>query len=314
MGGQESKAKSKIVTEIITDVLIRDTLNCSQLIQQEQGLNISGSGNVIDGLSMKQAYYIHTECMQSIKRTTDIQNEIAQKIQQAAEAQGEVIVSALGRERSQVVSEIRNMISNTINKESITSCVSTINASQVVNVSGNNNIVKNVSMEQHTKMVRDCMQRLADKTNLVNKLDLEQTQTASAKEAGLFGWMQSGYGTIVLIAIVGLVFLYIFLKTGGSGPGRMRPQPMMRPRPMMGPSMQPPQFTRPSQFVQPSQFVPQQTNINPNVNNLGNTSNLGNVSNFSSSSSTSNTPTVSLSNEQRNALLASQQRVDNLSR
>lgn len=302
MGGQESKAKSKIVTEIITDVLIRDTLNCSQLIQQEQGLNISGSGNVIDGLSMKQAYYIHTECMQSIKRTTDIQNEIAQKIQQAAEAQGEVIVSALGRERSKVVSEIRNKISNTINKESITSCVSTINASQIVNVSGNNNIVKNVSMEQHTKMVRDCMQRLADRTNLVNQLNLEQTQTASAKEAGLFGWMQSGYGTIVLIVIVGLVFLYIFLKTGGSGPGRMRPQPMMRPRPMMGPNIQP------TQFVQPSQFVPQQTNINPNVNNLGN------VNNFSSSSSTSNTPTVSLSNEQRNALLASQQRVDNLSR
>lgn len=262
MGGQESKAKSKIVTEIITEVLIKDTLNCSQLIQQEQGLNISGSGNVIDGLSMKQAFYIHTECMQSIKRTTDIQNQIAQKIQQAAEAQGEVIVSAMGRERSEVISEIRNKIVNSINKESILSCVSTINSSQIVNISGNNNIVKNVSMEQHTKMVRDCMQKLADKTNLVNQLDLEQTQTSSAKEAGLFGWMQSGYGTIVLIAIVGLVFLYIFLKTGGSGPKGMPPRPM--PPPMMQQQYMPPRPMPPPMMQQ--QYMPAQTSSSSSSN------------------------------------------------
>ena len=112
MGGQASKTKSKIVTDVIVEVLTTDLLQCSQMISQQQTLDISGSGNVVDDLSMKQAFYIDVKCSQSINRTTDIQNLIAEKIQQKAEAQGEVIAIAMGRERSAAVSEIRNRIAD----------------------------------------------------------------------------------------------------------------------------------------------------------------------------------------------------------
>lgn len=222
MGGQSSKAKSKIVTDVIVDVLSTDLLQCSQMISQQQSMDISGSGNVFDGVSMKQAFYIDVKCSQSINRTTDIQNAIAEKIQQSAEAQGEVIVSAMGRERSSVVSDIKNRISNSITSQNIMSCATNINNSQTINVSGNNNILRNVSMEQHGEMVKNCMQKVAEQTKLVNDLKIEENQTASAEEKGLFGWMSSGYGMIVLIviAIVAGVVIYYSVQAETGGPER----------------------------------------------------------------------------------------------
>jgi hypothetical protein len=222
MGGQSSKAKSKIVTDIIVDVVSKDLLNCSEMIRQQQGLDISGSGNVFDGVSMKQAFVIKTNCSQSINRDTEIQNIIAQKIQQSAEAQGEVIVSALGREKASVVSEIANKISNSINRQTIMNCASSINNSQIISVSGNNNIVRNVTMEQHGEMVRGCVQKLAEQTRLVNDLNVEQAQAASAEEKGLFGWMSSGYGMVVLVVLVvaAAIVGYFYINNSPSGQAR----------------------------------------------------------------------------------------------
>lgn len=219
MGGQSSKAKTKIVTETIVNVLTTDLLNCSQMISQQQSMDISGSGNVFDGVSMKQAFYIDVKCSQSINRTIDIQNIIAEKIQQNAEAQGEVIVSAMGRERAEVVANIKNSISNTINSQSIMQCATMINNSQTINVSGNNNILRNVSMEQHGQMVKNCMQKLAEQTKLVNDLSVDVAQEASAEEKGLFGWMSSGYGMVVLIVLVVVagvvIYYYAMAQSGG---------------------------------------------------------------------------------------------------
>lgn len=269
MGGQESKAKSKIVTEVIVDVLEYEMLNCSEMIQQEQGLNISGSGNVIDGVSMKQAFFIKTSCFQNVNKVLDIQNKIAEEIQQRAAAQGEVIVSALGREKGYVKSVIKNKIANSINQQTITNCASSINNKQMIDVSGNNNIIKNVTMEQHSQMIRDCTQELAKKTELVNDLEIKQSQEASAEEMGLFGWMQSGWGTIVLIAIVVFAFIFLYYKSGGSASmGRPPMRPPMRPPPVAPPMYSPPvtpAYTPPS--VTPQQRV-QFSNINQRMANL----------------------------------------------
>jgi hypothetical protein len=51
-------------------------------------------------------------------------------------------------------------------------------------------------------MVRGCIQKLAEQTRLVNDLNVEQAQAASAEEKGLFGWMSSGYGMVVLVVLV----------------------------------------------------------------------------------------------------------------
>lgn len=275
MGGQSSKAKSAIVTDIIVDVLSTDLLNCSQMISQQQSMDISGSGNVFDGVSMKQAFYIDVKCSQSINRTTDIQNLIAEKVQQAAEAQGEVIVSALGRERSEVVSTIKNKISNSITTQNIMQCATTINNSQTINVSGNNNIVRNVSLEQHGEMVKNCMQKIAEQTKLVNDLKIEENQTASAEEKGLFGWMSSGYGMVVLIVIAivaGVVIYYVILaRSGGPGNKMAMLGPMMgQPNPAQTNIPQYPhqQFTQTNNPQYPHQQFVQTNNppFNPGYN------------------------------------------------
>lgn len=253
MGGQSSKSKAQIVKDVVNEVIVKNIVNCSYQVTQEQGINVTGSGNVLDNIGMKQSFMININCANIVKSETTVQNDIADKIVQSAAAQGEVLVGALGRERSEVKTDVLNKIKNQINKTNIMNCMNAINAKQVININGNNNIIQNVTLEQHQKMVSDCIQNLVDKTELMTDLQTEVKSTSSAIEMGLFGWLTSGYGMIVLIVLIIVVGGILYYYYSSKSPVSMMQQ-YQQPQQQF---QQPPQYyNRPPPVYYPPQYPP----------------------------------------------------------
>lgn len=237
MGGQASSAKSDIVKESVNEILVKNIVNCSYVVNQEQGINITGNGNVIEDVTMKQTFLININCLNIVKDETRVLNEIAEKVVQKASAEGEVLVGALGRERSEVISNIINKIKTQINKQNVMNCTNNINSSQVISISGNNNIIKSVTLEQHQKNITDCIQNLVLKTELMTELSSEVDNSAAAKQNGLFSFLSSWTGVLIIIIIL-VIVAYYYMNRSPQGMAMqgmqgmaMYQQPQYRPPP-----------------------------------------------------------------------------------
>lgn len=221
MGGSSSKAKSEILTETITNVITQDIMNCSTMVTQQQSIDISGSGNVLDGVSMKQGFKINIACFQNSNRKQDLDTAIANAVTQQAESEGVALVGILGSSKSEVYNNIKNISRTEISMQSLVNCASAINNSQGINISGSYNLVKNISLEQFGEMIQNCVQKIVSNTSIVNAVKNATDQRTDAVTKGPLDFIAEIFTspTAIIAAVVVLIVIIViaYLVLGGGG-------------------------------------------------------------------------------------------------
>ena len=221
MGGSKSKAVADIATDVMTNMITQDMMNCSTMVTQRQTLDISGSGNVLDGVTMKQGFKINVKCVQDSNRKAQLDTAIATAVEQAAEAEGVALVGVIGSSKSEVISNLRTRISTEITMQTLVNCASSINNTQGISISGDYNLIKNVSLEQFGEMIRNCVQNVVSNTSMINDLRNTVDQQATATTKGPLDFIAdifTGPTAIIMMVIVLIVIIAIaYLVMGGGG-------------------------------------------------------------------------------------------------
>tara|TARA_R110002060_G_scaffold289_3_gene665 strand:- start:1321 stop:2286 length:966 start_codon:yes stop_codon:yes gene_type:complete len=221
MGGSKSKAVADIATDVMTTMITQDMMNCSTMVTQRQTLDVSGSGNVLDGVTMKQGFKINVKCIQDSNRKAQLDTAIATAVEQAAEAEGVALVGAIGASKSQVISNLRTRISTEITIQTLVNCASSINNTQGISIAGDYNLIRNVSLEQFGEMIRNCVQNVVSNTAMINDLRNTVDQQATAVTEGPLDFIAdifTGPTAIIMMVIVLIVIIAIaYLVMGGGG-------------------------------------------------------------------------------------------------
>ena len=266
MGGSKSKAVADIATDVMTTMITQDMMNCSTMVTQRQSLDISGSGNVLDGVTMKQGFKINVKCLQDSNRKAQLDTAIANAVEQTAESEGVALVGAIGASKSEVITNLRTRISNEITMQALVNCASSINNTQGISISGDYNLLRNVTLEQFGEMVRNCVQNVVSNTSMVNDLRNTVDQQASATTKGPLDFIAdifTGPTAIIMMVIVLIVIIAIaYLVMGGGGAEEDNsdvqieqvPYPERNAPPSYGP---PPSYAPPSYGPPPSYGAPQ---------------------------------------------------------
>ena len=158
--GSVSSSLSTIDTKNAVNALTENLMNCSGNANSSEDIIVSGSGNVLTNIKQVTYLKLSTQCAQSAQSMADLQSQITSALTNAATAQGTGVLSALGGSKSMAESRISNSVQQNITQKSVTDMVTSINAAQRLIVSGNNNILTNVSQETTSEVVQNAAQNL----------------------------------------------------------------------------------------------------------------------------------------------------------
>ena len=179
-GGSSSSSTTEINTSTATKILSEAIMSCRGNTTVSQNVDISGDGNVLDGVSFVQATKISSDCSQDMKRDSNLQQQVATDLQQKIEAQGSGIMSMLGGSSADVNSKINTDVSTLFSDSTLTEIINGVNAAQGLSVSGNNNIIRNYTQKQTTDLLSKGLQKALNNLSTVQSANMAMAQEAIA--------------------------------------------------------------------------------------------------------------------------------------
>jgi hypothetical protein len=257
MGNAPSTAAtSASVTSAVANTMLAAVQNCGASASGSQGLNVSGTGNTVTGVNQSQNISINLSCLSDTSTIQAMQTSISNAITQQV-TQSSVALLSIGMPAAAAASAISNEVTNNFTSSAIQNCMTGINGSQNVSVSGTNNVVSGVTQAQALTSISNCAQKILNNmstvTTATNAADQALTNT-STNPLDFLSSIFSSITTTVALAIGGvitvIILVIVLIASGGhhsSGmeqmSGFMGPMMYMRPPPMpmqpYGPPMQP---------------------------------------------------------------------------
>lgn len=244
MGGTSSKSKSEQITDIITNVAVKDIQDCSQFIDQNQNVYVQGSGNITSGIKMVQSAQINMDCYKKSKNITDLQNQIKSQIDQTVKATGSGFPTLDAGTHSEAYDKIQNDISSSVNIDLLQKCAASVNQAQSVQVIGSRNITTDIAMDQTATMFKKCMTDAINNSTLGNDIQNFVSQNSQAETKSPFSFITDIFGGIfnTMLLIVGAIVLIIVVAMmgggGGGDGGDYQPEPQQPQIYMMAPPQQ----------------------------------------------------------------------------
>lgn len=225
-GGSKSSTTTNLKTKAAIDFMVNNIMNCSSNSTTIQRFVLSGNYNSITNFKMVQSMKLSSECAQSSENISDLQQNVANAIKQAAESQSVSVLGALGTSKAQVNSFIDNEVSQKITNQTVQNIVNNTNAQQEVIISGNNNIVNNFAMEQTMDLVfkncQDALNKLQSVQAVETKVDQSGKATQTNFVSDIIGSIFSGLTGLVGLWLIFAVIMacigaFVVVKMGGIG-------------------------------------------------------------------------------------------------
>lgn len=223
MGGGGSKSKNITTqsTNIFNEVISRNISNHSMLVQQEQSIDISGDYNIVDGIKMTQAFMINVNEVTDQAQIAQMRNDITTALQQQAASQSVALFDVFGggTEAENNVT-IATEVSSLITVENIRNVAVNVNQAQFIDISGDHNIIKHVTMDQFGTIIYENVLQLTQTSALITQMDITLAQTAEATSESPLQVIVDAIAAIGdvfgvgiwVVVLVGVVALIVVLK------------------------------------------------------------------------------------------------------
>jgi hypothetical protein len=210
MGGSQSKTTADIFTSAAASVMQETMMSCSGNGSLQQRIIVSGDYNVVEGVHQTATMKLSVQCAQKAKNIADLQQSVSNAIAQSSQSQSVSVLGALGKSSSETNTAIHNDVKTAITQKSIAKLVGDVNATQELIVSGNHNIVENISQNLTAQLLLKNSQKILNKMKSVQKLDTELKQKSLATQTNFI----SDIIDSIFKGINGMMIIYAILIIG----------------------------------------------------------------------------------------------------
>ena len=224
-GGASSSARIDSITKSAVEAVTRSVMNCGSTTNVSQKINISGSGTIWDNVKISQYTKLSFSCFQAANNLTKIKQDISNALMQKADAQNVALLGVLGNSESEIRTRIYTDVSEKITNESLSTLIAEVNKDQLVAISGDNTVFRNVTIEQTTDLVFSNVQQLINSIDAVQQIKAQVEQESSAKTTNpiseILDSVFGGLNTTMMIWVVGFVIVVIVI-----GPALLKYSPL----------------------------------------------------------------------------------------
>lgn len=233
MGGSESRTVIKQTIQDVATIIQKDHQDCSTTLSAEQILNIAGNNIDVSGVNMTQKTMMDVQCVGASEISAEMLAEIKSKVKATYENKSDLLAGILSRSDSSIEQTLDSFSEMMVNKEMLQSCALNANDIQILNITGNNIKVSDITMEQTLDIFKSCVMDSA--VDVIKKLGydfdaeadtkveqsvLGNTITAIGKAVGsLIQGLFTGLATPLLMLFVLLIIFIIIITVIGKSLG-----------------------------------------------------------------------------------------------
>lgn len=222
MGSANSKNSTDILNEALTNVLMQNSMNCTQSIDTTQiiqfkNLKFTGCETTsITDISQTANLSPNLKCAQQATNSADIMNKINDEIKQKAESVIKNIPVASETKAENLV-KLTNLVQNNIDIVNIVNCTQNTIARQIIEfqnievtcAAGGKATISGITQNIISNAVVDCNAKNDNTVKVTNDMQAIIDQSAKAE---IDGWDPLGFLGTIGIAIVSAVLILAVLK------------------------------------------------------------------------------------------------------
>lgn len=186
-GGSKQESTSKVVTNLVTKICMKQTIDCVSAVLADQEVNIRGgiSNTIIDEISTTQELTVTMNCKLDAETIEKLQDEISNELKKEAKQASVAIMGALNslvgeKNTNKLDTYIESQVEKSINKEFLTKVSSLVNKIQRINIDGGitDSIIGKIKADQKATILQDAFSKAFATTEAMNVLKNIDTQVA----------------------------------------------------------------------------------------------------------------------------------------
>lgn len=222
MGLANSKNSTDILNEVMTNVLMQNSMNCTQSIDttqiiQMKNLKFSGCDTTsITDISQTANLSPNLKCAQQSSNSADLMNKIKDEIKQKAESVIKNIPVA-SETKAENITKLTDLVQTNIDIVNIVTCAQNTIARQIIELQnievncppGGKATVSGITQSIISNAVVDCNAKNDNTVKVTNDMQAIIDQSAKAE---IDGWDPLGFLGTIGIAIVAAVLILAVLK------------------------------------------------------------------------------------------------------
>jgi len=223
-GGSKSETISKAVVDIVTNVCMKQTMDCVQSTTSTQEI-VTGDviGSTIGKISANQKLVIQMKCKSDTETVLKMQEAITNELKQEAKQTSQSIFSALNalageKNKTSLSSYIESNVKKTITNEFLTKVTSIVNQTQSIKL-GNviNSSIEEITAETTANVVYEAFSSVLSTTDSITEIKtLDEKKSDQKQENAIAGVIDSVSGLVRnaldgASSLLGTLNIYVFI-------------------------------------------------------------------------------------------------------
>jgi hypothetical protein len=245
MGGHQSTQSVSVSTDLVTNAALNVTQNCLTFMDGTQVISVFGSGNVVEGNIQRMSLSVDSKCLSEMSQQGQFENKIADSVAQSLKDQEIAFSQWMDGSKDDQSSAIAENVTTNITFNDVQNCVASLQGTQLVIVSGSNNVVVDNVQEQTMSLASSCMMRGSQATDVVNDVTNTTNQHSTYESKNPFAFITDAIeatmksaiaiAAVVFIAIVIIVLVFEIGVKGHHSKKPALPPVMVAPTPASNP-------------------------------------------------------------------------------
>lgn len=219
MGGTHS---TQLVSDQInssSSVVQKLSMNCISYENANNELVVNGSGNVVGNITQTMHAVVDSACVGSSLSAQELSSEASDEVSQQMTTQQIALTGMLDASSQNIADSMTNNFNTVLNVTTSQNCVNSYNNSNITVVSGDANVVKNVTQSNTLDAVGKCLMTQSGSTDATTTNADTSNQYSSYVSSNPFSFItdaiksmfSDGFAAIAAIIILIIVFIFVFI-------------------------------------------------------------------------------------------------------
>ena len=215
MGGHSSKQTVAMSASVVASAVQTVTQDCINYVYGGNTININGVGNVVSGVNQSMAIKVDASCSAQVTQAAAFASSMQNNVSQIMKDQEVAMTQWMDCSSDNSSTNISQSVAANITSATVQTCLNSINAQNILNVSGTGNVVTNVvqagTVNQHSSY--NSQNPFAFITDAIQAV----FKSALVAVVGIF------------VLIIGLIFVYMVLRHRRHNKAAAQPTFIMMP-------------------------------------------------------------------------------------
>ena len=239
MGGHSSKQTVAMSASVVASAVQTVTQDCINYVYGGNTININGVGNVVSGVNQSMAIKVDASCSAQVTQAAAFASSMQNNVSQIMKDQEVAMTQWMDCSSDNSSTNISQSVAANITSATVQTCLNSINAQNILNVSGTGNVVTNVVQAGTVNLLSQCLLGQAQTSSTVNTMTSTVNQHSSYNSQNPFAFITDAIQAVfksalvavvgIFVLIIGLIFVYMVLRHRRHNKAAAQPTFIMMP-------------------------------------------------------------------------------------